>query len=136
VLQRSWFCALAFDHRGDYYFRMRTYIPEWGMFTGPDMRIDVMEENGACNYLFALNNPLVYVDPTWLFAMNELSHVQRWEYIMAAFESGEREFFYNAFMKNDFRRPAPFAGRTRQDKIAQLDAVMKHLAKNKEIEHY
>lgn len=49
----------------DYYFRMRTYIPEWGMFTGPDMRIDVMEENGACTYLFANNNPLVYVDPVW-----------------------------------------------------------------------
>jgi hypothetical protein len=30
------------------------------------MRIDVGEENGACNYLFATNNPLVYVDPTGL----------------------------------------------------------------------
>jgi RHS repeat-associated protein len=23
-------------HRGDYYFRNRTYVPEWGCFTGPD----------------------------------------------------------------------------------------------------
>lgn len=36
------------------------------MFTGPDMLIDVMESEGACNYLFANNNPLVFVDPTGL----------------------------------------------------------------------
>ncbi|MFT5130017.1 MAG: hypothetical protein ACI8W8_003646 [Rhodothermales bacterium] len=30
------------------------------------MRIEVGEENGACNYLFAANNPLVFVDPTGL----------------------------------------------------------------------
>jgi RHS repeat-associated protein len=52
-------------HRGDYYFRNRTYIPEWGVFTGPDALVQ-MEANGPCNYLFANNNPLRYVDPEGL----------------------------------------------------------------------
>jgi len=55
------------EHRGDYYYRLRTYIPEWGMFTGPDRDIRLTDPNGACNYLFCNNNPLVYVDPWGLF---------------------------------------------------------------------
>ena len=53
-------------HRGDYYFRLRTYIPEWGMFTGPDFKLAPSDPNGACNYLFASNNPLMFRDPTGL----------------------------------------------------------------------
>jgi len=33
------------------------------MFTGPDRDIRLTDPNGACNYLFCSNNPLVYVDP-------------------------------------------------------------------------
>ena len=50
-------------HRGDYHYRHRTYIPEWGLFTSPDPDIRVLDPNGACNYLFCSNNPTVYVDP-------------------------------------------------------------------------
>jgi RHS repeat-associated protein len=32
-------------HRGDYCFRNRTYVPEWGTFTGPDFRYE-LESNG------------------------------------------------------------------------------------------
>jgi RHS repeat-associated protein len=52
-------------HRGDYYFRNRTYIPEWGVFTGPDALVQI-EANGPCNYLFANNNPLRFRDPEGL----------------------------------------------------------------------
>ena len=53
------------EHRQEYYFRMRTYVPEWGQFTGPDMDIR-LEGEGIMNYLFALNSPLQYTDPTGL----------------------------------------------------------------------
>jgi len=56
-------------HRGDYYFRNRTYIPEWGVFTGPDALVQI-EANGPCNYLFANNNPLRYVDPEGLGSLD------------------------------------------------------------------
>jgi len=55
-------------HRGDYYFRNRTYIPEWGVFTGPDALVQI-EANGPCNYLFANNNPLRYRDPEGLLTV-------------------------------------------------------------------
>jgi hypothetical protein len=40
-------------------------VPEWGCFTGPDALVK-LEPNGPCNYLFAENNPLRYVDPEGL----------------------------------------------------------------------
>jgi len=42
---------------------MRVYVPAHGRFTGPDMKIDPLDPNGACNYLFCRKNPLVYSDP-------------------------------------------------------------------------
>jgi RHS repeat-associated protein len=50
-------------HRGDYYYRHRTYVPAWGSFTGPDPVIDLYNPRGVANYLFCRNNPLVYMDP-------------------------------------------------------------------------
>lgn len=52
--------------RGDYYYRYRVYVPEWGLFTGPDRDIQPADPNGACNYLFCENNPLNYIDPLGL----------------------------------------------------------------------
>jgi RHS repeat-associated protein len=55
------------EHRGDYYYRYRTCVPEWGRFTSPDMQFDPMEGEGTCNYLFCGNDPVSYLDPigTW-----------------------------------------------------------------------
>jgi RHS repeat-associated protein len=63
-------------HRGDYYFRNRTYVPEWGCFTGPDALVK-LEPNGPCNYLFAENNPLRYVDPEGLDGEQEMERRKR-----------------------------------------------------------
>jgi len=41
------------------------YRSEWGVFTGPDALVQI-EANGPCNYLFANNNPLRFVDPEGL----------------------------------------------------------------------
>jgi RHS repeat-associated protein len=72
VENRYQFQGREYDaHRGDYYFRNRTYVPEWGCFTGPDMRYE-LEPNGPCNYLFAKNNPLRYVDPEGLEDLDEV----------------------------------------------------------------
>jgi RHS repeat-associated protein len=57
-------------HAGHYYYRFRTYIPEWGTFTGPDMNLALGitgEFNGIGNYLFCNNNPLMYTDPLGLY---------------------------------------------------------------------
>jgi hypothetical protein len=67
LLDQHGSCLIAHTAGGNYDLRVGNYLPEWGTFTGPDMRIDVMEANGACNYLFASNNPLVYMDPTGLY---------------------------------------------------------------------
>ena len=64
VPNRYQFHGRAYDqHRQDYHYRMRVYVPAHGRFTGPDMKIEPLDPNGACNYLFCRNNPLVYSDP-------------------------------------------------------------------------
>ena len=45
---------------------MRTYIPEWGCFTSPDMKNDVFDTMGMGSYGFPYNNPLIYTDPSGL----------------------------------------------------------------------
>jgi RHS repeat-associated protein len=57
------------SHAGHYYYRYRTYIPEWGSFTGPDMNLSngiLGEPNGIGNYLFCNNNPVDFRDPRGL----------------------------------------------------------------------
>jgi hypothetical protein len=67
VLHQSQGSNLVLRAANDNYdLRVGNHLPEWGTFTGPDMRIDVMEANGACNYLFCSNNPVLYIDPTGL----------------------------------------------------------------------
>jgi RHS repeat-associated protein len=66
-------------HAGHYYYRNRTYIPEWGCFTGPDMNLAngiLGEPNGIGNYLFCNNNPQMYTDPLGLasFTPNSISY--------------------------------------------------------------
>jgi len=79
VPNRYQFHGRAYDeHRGDYHYRMRTYIPAHGRFTGPDMKIDPLDPNGACNYLFCRNNPLVYSDP---WGLEEKDSSLIWLYI-------------------------------------------------------
>jgi RHS repeat-associated protein len=56
-------------HAGHYYYRNRTYIPELGIFTGPDMNLALGifgETYGIGNYIFCNNNPLIYTDPLGL----------------------------------------------------------------------
>ncbi|MBI2193392.1 MAG: hypothetical protein HYU36_15565 [Planctomycetes bacterium] len=53
------------DEWRDYYFRMRTYVPEWGMFTGQDRKVEVAGD-GSGNYQFANGNPLRITDPSGL----------------------------------------------------------------------
>jgi len=56
---------------GTYYFRNRTYIPEWGSFTGPDMNLSrgiEGEEFGVGSYIFCGNDPIGKVDPYGLWA--------------------------------------------------------------------
>jgi len=72
VPNRYQFHGRAYDeHRGDYHYRMRVYVPAHGRFSGPDMKIEPLTPNGACNYLFCRNNPLVYSDP-WGLQPDEL----------------------------------------------------------------
>ncbi len=70
VENRYTFQGREWDARaGHYYYRFRTYIPEWGSFTGPDMNLALGitgEPNGIGNYLFCNNNPLNYTDPLGL----------------------------------------------------------------------
>jgi RHS repeat-associated protein len=53
--------------RGDYYYRYRTYIPEWGAFTGPDLLIEMTDPMGAVNYTFCSNHPMQNIDPLGLW---------------------------------------------------------------------
>jgi len=62
---------------GHYYYRYRTYIPEWGSFTGPDLNLRnglYGEPNGHANYVFCENDPLNNVDPLGL-AETHVGHV-------------------------------------------------------------
>jgi RHS repeat-associated protein len=54
------------EHRGDYYYRFRVYIPEWGCFTTLDPHLNPTEPEGACNYLFCGNDPVGNTDPMGL----------------------------------------------------------------------
>jgi RHS repeat-associated protein len=58
------------EHRGDYYYRYRCYIPEWGCFTTPDPHLNPTEPEGACNYLFCGNDPVGRIDPMGLLDVN------------------------------------------------------------------
>jgi RHS repeat-associated protein len=61
------------SHAGHYYYRYRTYIPEWGSFTSPDMNLSngiLGEPNGIGNYLFCNNNPVNWRDPRGLYTLN------------------------------------------------------------------
>ncbi|MEO5368340.1 MAG: RHS repeat-associated core domain-containing protein, partial [Magnetococcus sp. WYHC-3] len=61
-------------YAGHYYYRMRTYVPEWGSFTGPDMNLAngiEGESNGLGNYLAMGNDPLRMKDAWGLFSVIE-----------------------------------------------------------------
>jgi RHS repeat-associated protein len=56
-------------HRGEYYWRARNYVPEWGMFSGPDMNLERAvrgETEGVGNYVFCRNSPTRKTDPLGL----------------------------------------------------------------------
>ena len=53
-------------HAGHYYFRNRTYIPEWGVWPQPDPDIRVKDPNGCWGYVAFENDPLKYMDPLGL----------------------------------------------------------------------
>ena len=56
-------------NRQEYYFRYRTYIPEWGSFAGPDMNLSrgiLGERHGVMSYVAFGNNPLDVRDPMGL----------------------------------------------------------------------
>jgi len=69
------FHALEWDeHRGEYYYRSRNYIPEWGQFATPDMNFEETEGEGACNYIFCGNDAVGNVDP---MGYPDIPHVAR-----------------------------------------------------------
>jgi RHS repeat-associated protein len=73
VANRYRFHGREYDaERGDYYYRYRTYIPEWGAFTGPDLLIDKTDPMGAANYTFCSNHPMQNVDPLGLSDESDL----------------------------------------------------------------
>ena len=68
-------------HAGHYYFRNRTYVPEWGSFTGPDMDLSrgiVGEANGVGSYLALGNNPLDVRDPRGMQGTDPYQEVYRY----------------------------------------------------------
>jgi RHS repeat-associated protein len=70
VANRYTFQGREWDaHAQHYYFRNRTYAPEWGQFTGPDMNLAngiEGEPDGVGNYVFCRNDPVNSTDPTGL----------------------------------------------------------------------
>ena len=70
VANRYTFHGREWDaERGDYYYRNRTYVPEWGSFTGPDMYLGngiEGEPEGVGNYVFCRNDPVNNLDPCGL----------------------------------------------------------------------
>ena len=70
VPNRYTFQGREYDHeRGDYYFRNRVYVPEWGLFSGPDMNLAAGpygEPHGLMSYVFCGNDPWRYADPMGL----------------------------------------------------------------------
>ena len=73
VPNRYTFQGREYDHeRGDYYFRNRVYVPEWGLFSGPDMNLAAGpygEPHGLMSYVFCGNDPWRYADPMGLDSM-------------------------------------------------------------------
>ena len=61
-------------HAGHYYFRNRTYIPEWGVWPQPDPDIRVKDPNGCWGYVFVENSPIDRVDPLGLTDMKPRWH--------------------------------------------------------------
>ena len=69
-------------HRQEYYFRFRTYIPEWGSFAGPDMNLSrgvLSERHGMMSYVAFGNNPLDVRDPMGLTAEFVRAFLLHWE---------------------------------------------------------
>ena len=54
-------------HAGHYYFRNRTYIPEWGVWPQPDPDIRADDPNGCWNYVAFENDPQDHTDPLGLW---------------------------------------------------------------------
>ncbi|MEO5367990.1 MAG: hypothetical protein H7831_16865, partial [Magnetococcus sp. WYHC-3] len=70
-------------YAGHYFYRMRTYVPEWGSFTGPDMNLAngiEGESNGLGNYLAMGNDPLRMKDPRGLSPLtpNWVNRISAW----------------------------------------------------------
>ena len=67
VPNRYTFQGREYDaERGDYHFRNRVYMPEWGLFSGPDMNLAAGpygEAHGMMSYVFCGNDPWTYADP-------------------------------------------------------------------------
>ena len=63
--------------RGDYHFRNRVYMPEWGLFSGPDMNLAAGpygEAHGMMSYVFCGNDPWTYADPMgmdWVLSVED-----------------------------------------------------------------
>ena len=98
VPNRYTFQGREYDHeRGDYYFRNRVYLPEWGLFSGPDMNLAAGpygEAHGMMSYVFCGNDPWRYADPMGLDSMR----VQYWyeKGIAGAFWNRRNFAVYNA----------------------------------------
>ena len=82
--------------RGEYYYRYRTYVPEWGAFSGPDPDTRPFEAEGAGNYLLCANDPVGKTDPEGLAAN---PYEWNWHHLLATDVFGEKGYIKKAGMR-------------------------------------
>ena len=123
VANRYTFHGREYDaERGDYYYRNRTYVPEWGSFTGPDMHLGngiEGEPEGVGNYVFCRNDPVNNLDPLGLRAYgNDFVGpiLEPYDWIEENYSQEEVCRVYSVLAKRDIHIFNPGQGNTAEDR--------------------